>query len=417
MPLSDMAVRSAKPTDRPQKFFDGHGLFLLVTPAGGKLWRFKYFFSGKEKLLALGKYPQITLKEARTLSEDARKLLAHADPGEQRKAGANTFEAVARRWFARQQKSLVARFATKVIRSLEADVFPVIGDRSVNEIKPPEVLAMLRKIEARGALETLKRVRQRVADVFTFAITEGLREDVNPVTGLEKALQSAKAEHRPSLHSRELPEFFIRLDAARISRPVKFALRLSLLTFLRPGELRCARWQEINLDTATWVVPGERDRTRGLVGMKMKEDHLVPLSRQAVEVFRDLQAYSGDGDLVFPNRNNTDRPFSDGTINSALRAMGYSTAEACGHGFRATAASALAEMGFRREAIDCQLSHRERNAVLGAYVHMAEYVDERRRMMQHWADYLDSLEHGGTITPSKVKIPAQRFSTPACRVD
>lgn len=402
MPLSDTAVRAAKPSDRPVKLFDGRGLFLLVTPAGGKLWRFKYRFADKEKLLALGKYPEITLKEARMRSDDARKLLARAiDPGEQRKVGENTFEVVARRWYALQKASLVESFAIKVIRSLETDAFPAIGGRPINDIKPPEVLAMLRKVEARGALETLKRVRQRVADVFTFAIAEGLREDVNPVTGLEKALKSAKAEHRPSLHARQLPEFFIRLDAARISRPVKLAVRLSLLTFLRPGELRCARWEEIDLDTATWSVPGERDRTRGLVGMKMREDHLVPLSTQAVRVLRELQSYSGDADLVFPNRNDSIRPISDGTVNSALRAMGYSAAEACGHGFRATAASALAEMGFRREVIDCQLSHRERNVVLGAYVHLAEYLDERRHMMQHWGDHLDKLEHGGESIPLK----------------
>ncbi|WP_291981853.1 integrase arm-type DNA-binding domain-containing protein [Candidatus Accumulibacter sp. ACC005] len=409
MALSDAAVRSAKSTERPTKLFDGRGLFLFVTPAGGKLWRFKYCYAGKEKLLSLGRYPDITLKEARALSDDARKLLAHGiDPGDRRKAGASTFEAVARRWFAKQQAALVPAFARKVIRSLEADVFPTLGNRPINDIKPPEVLMVLRKVEARGALETLKRIRQRVADVFTFAIAEGLREDVNPVTGLEKALKTAKAEHRPSLHSRELPEFFIRLDAARISKPVKLAVRLSLLTFLRPGELRCARWEEIDLERATWIVPGERDRARGLVGMKMKEDHLVPLSRRAVEVFEELHAYSGDGDLVFPNRNDPRRPISDGTVNSALRAMGYSTAEACGHGFRATAASALAELGFRREVIDSQLSHRERSAVLGAYVHMAEYAEERRRMMQHWADYVDNLEHGRNVVPLKKTVAHRR---------
>ena len=261
---------------------------------------------------------------------------------------------------------------------------------------------MLRKVEARGALETLKRVRQRVADVFTFSIAEGLREDVNPVTGLEKALKSAKAEHRPSLHARQLPEFFIRLGAARISRPVKPAVRLSL--FLRPGELRCALWEEIDLETATWSVPGERDRTRGFVGMKMKEDHLVPLSTQAIRVLRELQSYSGDADLVFPNRNDSMRPISDGTVNSALRAMGYSGAEACGHGFRATAASALAEMGFRREVIDCHLSHRERTDVLGAYVHLAEYVDERRHMMQHCKRPV-----GPPTNPVPVAAPSRGF--------
>lgn len=410
MPLTDVAVRTARPTDKPLKLADGRGLFLYVSPTGGKLWRLKYRVDGKEKLLSFGKYPQVSLKEARARCAAAHDLLAEGtDPGVKRKAeaaarklaGANSFEAVARLWFAKQKPSLVATYAEKIIRSLEVDAFPVIGKRPINEIRPPEVLAMLRKVEARGALETLKRVRQRCADVFTFAIASGLREAENPVTGLEKTLKTARATHRASLPARELPEFFIRLDAARISLPVKLAVRLALLTFLRPGELRCARWQEIDLDAGNWNVPAERDRQRGLIGMKMKESHLVPLSRQAVDVFRQLQDYSGGHDLVWPNRNDPRRPISDGTINSALRAMGYGAAEVSGHGFRATAASALAEMGFRKEVIDRQLSHRERNQVLAAYVHQAEYEEERRRMMQHWADCLDAWKTGAKIVPLK----------------
>lgn len=410
MPLTDVEVRSAKPGDKPVKLSDGEGMFLYIVPTGGKLWRLKYRVDGKEKLLSMGQYPEVTLKQARARRDDARRLLAEGlDPGAIRKATkaaktagtVNSFEAVARLWFAKEKASLVATFAAKVIRSLEADVFPAIGTRPVNEIRPPEIVGLLRKIEARGAMETLKRVRQRCADVFTFAITEGLREDVNPVIGMEKSFKPVRPVHRASLPARELPEFFIRLTAARISQPVKLAVRLTLLTFLRPGELRGARWQEINLDGGTWVVPAERDRTRGLIGMKMKEAHLVPLSRQAVEVFKELRGYSGDRDLIFPNRADPRRPISDGTINSALRAMGYSAAEVSGHGFRATAASALSEMGFRREVIDRQLSHRERNPVLAAYVHQAEYEEERRRMMQHWADYLDVLKAGNKIIPMK----------------
>lgn len=410
MPLTDVSVRTARPIDKPVKLADSQGMFLYVTPAGGKLWRLKYRIGGKEKLLAIGKYPQVSLKEARSLAAAARHLLSQGvDPGEKRKAeaaakrmaGANSFEAVARLWFAKQKPSLVPTYAEKIIRSLEVDVFPVIGKRPIDEIRPPEVLAMLRKVEARGALETLKRVRQRAADVFHFAIASGLREAENPVVGLEKTLKTARVEHRASLPARELPELFIRLSAARISLPVKLAVRLALLTFLRPGELRGARWQELDLETSTWIVPAERDRLRGLVGMKMKEAHLVPLSRQAVEVFRQLQDYSGGHDLVWPNRNDPRRPISDGTINSALRAMGYGAAEVSGHGFRATAASALAEMGFRKEVIDRQLSHRERNQVLAAYVHQAEYEAERRRMMQHWADCLDAWQTGAKIVHLK----------------
>lgn len=432
MGLTDTAVRNAKPgfkplkdgkgsplkgpdgkpitepTDKPYTLADEKGLYLQVTPSGGKLWRMKYRFSGKEKLLAFGKYPEVSLAEARDRRDEARKLLAAGtDPGEHRQAvklakaaeGCNTFEAVARQWHAKVKASLVPEYAQKILRSLEMDVFPAIGKRPIAEIRPPEMLAMLRKIEARGTLETLKRVRQRCADVFTFAIASGLRETENPVAGLEKTLQTAKVRHHPALHARHLPDFFTRLEIVRISQPVKQAIQLAILLFLRPGELRSARWPEIDLDSATWIVPGERDRERGMTGMKMKEAHVVPLSRQAVEIFRQLQPYSGSGELVFPNRNDPTRPMSNGTVNSALRAMGYAGDEVTGHGFRATAASALAEMGFRKEVIDRQLAHKERNQVLSAYIHQAEYLEERRVLMQTWADYIDSLTNGGKVIP------------------
>lgn len=432
MGLTDTAIRNAKPGLKPLKdgkgtplkapdgkvlveptekaytLADEKGLYLQITPAGSKLWRLKYRFGGKEKLLALGEYPQLSLAEARDHRDQARKLLAAGtDPGEHKKAmklakaaeAANSFEAVARQWHAKVKAGLVPEYADKVLRSLELDVFPVIGRRPVAEIRPPEMLAMLRKIEARGALETLKRVRQRCADVFTFAIACGLRESENPVTGLEKTLQTAKVRHHPALHVRQLPDFFLRLEIVRVSEPVKLAIRLAVLLFLRPGELRSARWQEIDLDSATWIVPGERDRKRGMTGMKMKEAHVVPLSGQAVEIFRRLQPYSSSGELVFPNRNDPTRPMSDGTVNSALRAMGYAGDEVTGHGFRATAASALAEMGFRKEVIDRQLAHKERNQVLSAYMHQAEYLEERRQLMQTWADYLDSLTNGAKVIP------------------
>lgn len=432
MGLTDIAVRNAKPglkplkertgrplkdengkqrfesTDKAYTLADEKGLYVQVTPSGSKLWRLKYRFVGKEKLLALGEYPQVSLAEARDRRDEARKLLAAGiDPSEHKKAmkaakaaeAANSFEAVARQWHTKVKVSLVPEYANKILRSLELDVFPVIGTRPIADIKPPEMLAMLRKIEARGALETLKRVRQRCADIFTFAIASGLRSAENPVTGLEKTLQTAKVRHHPALHVRQLPDLFLRLDIVRVSEPIKQAIRLAILLFLRPGELRSARWPEIDLDSATWIVPGERDRKRGMTGMKMKEAHVVPLSRQAVEIFRQLQPYSGHGELVFPNRNDPKRPMSNGTVNSALRAMNYAGDEVSGHGFRATAASALAEMGFRKEVIDRQLAHKERNQVLSAYVHQAEYLEERRRLMQTWADYIDSLVKGAKVIP------------------
>lgn len=407
MPLSNVALRNAQPKDRPYKLTDGRGLYLLIT-AVGKYWRFDYRFAGKRKTLALGIYPDVTLAHARERREDARKLLANdVDPGVARQddkraklqAAENSFEAIALKWHNTKQHDLVDVYAQKILRSLELDVFPIIGRRPVADIKPPEVLAMLRRIEARGALEQLKRVRQRCSDVFTYAIAEGLRESENPVAGLYKALKAQKATHRSALHVRDLPEFFIRLDAARITLPVKQAIRLMVLLFLRPGELRSACWTEIDLDGATWVVPAERDRSRGMVGMKMREPHTVPLPCQAVEIFRELQDYSGHGELVFPNRNEHQRPISDGTINGALRALGYTNDEVSGHGFRATAASALIEMGYRREVIDAQLAHRDRSEVLGAYVHQATYLDERRLMMQAWADHLDAIKSGARVIP------------------
>lgn len=400
MPLSDVTLRQAKPKEKPYKLADERGLYILIT-AAGKYWRFDYRFAGKRKTLALGIYPDLSLSNAREKREEARNQLANEiDPGAHKQqikrakiaAANNTFEGVSRAWLRTKQHDLIPSYAGKILMSLEIDVFPVIGRNPVADIKPPEVLAMLRRIEARGALEQLKRIRQRCSDIFTYAIAEGMRETENPVTGLNKALKVQKSAHRPALHVRDLPVFFIRLEAARISLPVKHAIRLMMMLFLRPGELRGACWREIDLDGATWIVPGERDRTRGLVGMKMGEAHTVPLPRQAVETFRELLHYSGHSDLVFPNRNEHSRPMSDGTINSALRALGYANDQVSGHGFRATAASALAEMGYRREVIDAQLSHRERNEVLGAYTHQAKYQEERRQMMQAWADHLDAIK-------------------------
>lgn len=405
--LTDLACRKAAPKDKIYRLAAGGGLYLEVSPAGGKYWRWKYRFGDKEKRLSIGVYPRVSLKEAQQKRDEARKLLDEGrDPSAEKRAAkalrrlaaATTFEAVAREWYQTRCHDLVPSYAEKILRSLEADVFPEIGFRPIADLTSAEVLAMLRKVEARGALETLKRVRQRVSDVFLYAVATG-RAANNPVSGLHKALKVQKAKRRPALHVRELPEFFIRLDTARISLPVKHALRLLLLTFLRPAELRGARWCEIDLDKAEWIVPAERDRARGLTGMKMREEHLVPLSRQAVAIFTELKDYSGTKELVFFNRNDHTRPMSDGTLNSALRAMGYAANEVTGHGFRSTATGALLELGFRREVIDRQLAHRERNQVFGAYSHMAEYLDERRKMMQAWADHVDAITCGANVIP------------------
>ena len=394
--LSDPECRQVRFDGKARKLADEKGLYLLIAANGSKYWRMDYRYLGRRKTIAFGTYPETGLKDARRKRDAARRMLDDGvDPGDARRtekiarkiAAATSFEAVAREWHEKKAHEWVPKYAATVLTSMEQDLFPTIGRRPIAEITASEMLAVLRKVEARGALETLKRIRQRANDVFLYGIATGRAEN-NPVNGLHKALKSAPAKHRPALHPSDLRDFFLRLDVVRVSQLVKSAIKLQILTFLRPGELRGARWCEIDLDSATWIVPGERDRSRGLTGMKMGESHVVPLSSQAVDLLRELHKLTGRRDLVFPNRNDLTRPISDGTVNSALRAMGYAPNEATGHGFRSTATGALLEMGYRPEVIDRQLAHRERKQVFGAYSHQAEYMAERRKMMQQWADHL-----------------------------
>ncbi|APR04704.1 tyrosine-type recombinase/integrase [Thauera chlorobenzoica] len=327
MPLTDTAIRQAKPGDTPRKLADERGLYLLIQPSGGKLWRLDYRFDGKRKTLALGAYSDVSLAAARKLRDQAREQLAAGqDPGATRKqakqaarvAAENSFEAVARAWWERWRTNRTEGTADGAIRSLEIHAFPHIGDSPITEIGPVDVLELLRKIEAKGSTETLKRVRARIGEIYIYAIANGIATS-NPTEGLHKAVRPHTSHRRPALRATDLREFFIRLDAVRISVPIKLAIRLLVLTFVRPGELRCAQWPEFDLEAGVWTVPAERDRTRGLTGMKMREEHIVPLSRQAVAILRELQDHCGGRDLLFPNRNGQGRPISDGTINSALR--------------------------------------------------------------------------------------------------
>ena len=407
MALTDTATRQAKPQDKPYKLADERGLFLLVQPSGSKLWRFKYRYQGKEKLLALGKYPDVSLAAARKLRDAAReRLAADEDPGAARKAtrqaakmaADNTFEATARAWWEKWRANRTEGTADGALRSLEIHAFPRIGAMPITGIGPVDVLELLRRIEAKGSTETLKRVRARIGEIFIYAIANGIATS-NPAEGLHKAVIPHTEQRRPALRAGELRDFFVRLEAVRISQPIKLAIRLLVLTFVRPGELRCAQWPEFDLDAGVWTVPAERDRSRGLTGMKMREEHIVPLSRQAVALLRELQDHAGGRDLLFPNRNGQGRPISDGTINSALRAMGYQAHEVTGHGFRATATGALLELGFRPDIIDRQLAHRERKQVFAAYSHHAQFLPERTKMMQAWADYLDRLQKGADVIP------------------
>ena len=411
MALNDTAVRQAKPADKPRKLADADGMYLLVQPSGAKLWRFDYRFLGKRKTLALGQYPDVPLKAARrALAEAREQLAAGIDPGAARKeakraaqiAAANSFEAVARAWWASWKDDRTEGTANGAIRALEIPAFPIIGNRPVTDIVPGDVLDVLRRLEARATTDMLKRVRARIAEIYVYAIANGLATS-NPTEGLHKAVKPHTERRRPALRASDLRDFFIRLEAVRISAPIKLALRLLVLTFVRPGELRCAQWDEFDLEGGLWTVPAERDRSRGLTGMKMREEHLVPLSRQAVALLHELQNHTGGRDLLFPNRNGQGRPISDGTLNSALRAMGYQAHEVTGAGFRATATGALLELGFRPDVIDRQLAHRERKQVFAAYSHHAQFMKERKVMMQAWADYLDRLRKGADVIPMNLE--------------
>lgn len=392
MPLSDTAIRKAKPTDKTQRLFDGGGLYLEITPAGGKLWRQKYRFGGKEKRLAHGTYPEVSLAEARDRRDDARKLLAAGtDPGEHKKAeklagedrAANNFEAVAREWFGKFAPNWAASHAGKIMGRLENDLFPWIGSRPVAEIKAPELLRCLRRIESRGALETAHRVLQNAGQVFRYAIATG-RADRDPSTDLRGALAPWKPQHYPApTDPKAVGELLRAIDGYTGGNVVKAMLRLAPLVFVRPGELRQAEWAEIDLEAAEWNIPAHK--------MKMREPHMVPLSRQAIEILTDLQPLTGNRAHVFPGGHDPRKPMSEAALNAALRRMGYDKTTMTAHGFRAIARTLLdEELGFRPDYIEHQLAHAVRDPNGRAYNRTA-HLAARRKMMQAWADYLDRL--------------------------
>ncbi|MDQ3197264.1 MAG: tyrosine-type recombinase/integrase [Burkholderiales bacterium] len=398
MALTDTAIRTAKPRDKPVKLFDGGGLFLMISPPGGKWWRLKYRFGGKEKLLSLGTYPEIGLKDARDRRDEARRLLAQEiDPSENRKMqraakqerAANSFEAVAREWFAKHSPNWAKSHADKIIKRLENDVFPWMGGRPVAEITAPEVLAVLRRIEGRGALDTSHRAHQNCGQVFRYAVATG-RAMRDPCGDLKGALPPAKHEHFASItNPAAVAELLRAIDGFRGTFIVQCALRLAPLFFVRPGELRNAEWADFDLGKAEW---------RYLVS-KTKTEHLVPLASQAVTILRDLNALSGHGRHVFPGRD-PQKPMSDAAVNAALRRMGYDTkTEITGHGFRAMARTILhQELGIAPEVIEHQLAHRVPDA-LGTAYNRTKFLKERRSMMQQWADYLDKLKAGAEVIP------------------
>lgn len=406
MPLTDTAIRKAKPGDAPIKLRDGGGLYLLMRPDGARWWRWDYRrpVTGRRNTLSLGTYPDVGLADARQRHAEARKLLAAGvDPGEQRKqakreqaavaaAAGDTFEVVAREWMARQS---VARVTAEKNRwLLEAFLFPEIGSRPIGEISPRELLDALRKIEATGKLETAARAKIKAGQVFRYAMLEG-KAEIDPTASLRGALKAAKARHHAAVtEPAKIGQLMRAIDGFNGQPVTHAALKLAPLVFVRPGELRAAEWEEIDLDAAMWRVRPER--------MKMKAAHLVPLSSQAVAILRDLHALTGGGHYVFPGMR-PNRPMSENTINAALRALGYSGDEMTGHGFRSMAATRLNEMGWNSDAIERQLAHAETNKVREAYTHAAQYLAERTRMMQAWADYLDALRDNTNVLPFKAR--------------
>ena len=402
--LTDTAIRKAKPGAKPVKLADGGGLYLLLRPDGARWWRWDYRrpVTGKRNTLSLGTYPETGLADARARHAEARKALAAGiDPGEQRKAekaaglerAGNSFEVVAREWLAKQ--TWVAGYRDKVDAWMVNDVFPYIGGKPVAEVTAPDFLRVARRIEERGAIESAHRILQNCGQVMRYAIATG-RADRNPVADLKGALTTAEGRHHAAITDPLALGGLLRAIEGYYGDPVtRAALKLSGLLFVRPGELRHAEWEEIDLDKAEWNIPADK--------MKMRQPHLVPLCDQAVAILRELHPLTGRGQYVFPGARSPRRPMSNNAINAALRRMGYDTDTMTAHGFRATARTLLDEvLGFRPDYIEHQLAHAVRDPNGRAYNRTA-HLAERRKMMQGWADYLDSLRIGGNVVPIKRK--------------
>ncbi len=400
MALTDIKVRTVKPADKPFKLTDGEGMHLLVNPNGSKYWRLQYRFSGKQKMLALGVYPMVSLAEARKRRDAAKKLVTDGiDPSQKKKddkiqeSGSLTFEAVARDWHASCSKKWSVSHSERVFKSLVDNLFPALGQRKISELKTRDLLAPIKVVEASGRYEVASRLQQRTTAIMRFAVQNGLL-DYNPAQDMAGAVAVAKRVHRPALNFERIPELLDRIECFNGRKLTKLAVELTLLVFIRSSELRFARWKEIDFKNALWTIPAEREPLMGVKysyrGSKMRSPHLVPLSRQALKVLEEIKHISGDNELVFIGDHQPDRPMSENTVNKALRSMGYDTkTEVCGHGFRAMACSALIESGlWSRDAVERQMSHQERNNVRAAYIHLAEHLHERRLMIQWWGDYL-----------------------------
>lgn len=399
--LNNTQIKNAKAKEKDYKLADGGGLFMLVTKSGSKYWRLKYRFNGKEKLLALGVYPTVSLKNAREKRDNAKKLLSNSiDPGEHKKTikkadDPDSFEHVAREWHTKFKPTWSENHADRIIIRLEKDIFPWIGDRPINEISAQELLTVLLRIASRGALETAHRAKQNCGQVFRYAVVTG-RAKEDPSRDLKDALPPSKEKHHASITDPlKIGELLRAIDGYQGHFISKCAMKLAPLVFVRPGELRRAEWSEIDIDKAEWRIPAKK--------MKMKEQHIVPLSVQALTILEEIRPLTGNGKYVFPSVRTNIRPMSENTVNAGLRRLGYSKEEMTGHGFRSIASTLLNEQGWHRDAIERQLAHAERDNIRAAY-NYAEHLPERRRMMQVWADYLDGLKNGADIIPIKNQI-------------
>jgi integrase len=399
MPLTDTAIRNVKPGEKPVRLFDGGGLYLEVAPSGGKWWRLKYRIHGKEKRLSLGTYPEVGLRDARDRRDEARRLLAAGtDPSAVRKAertvqkiaALNTLEAVSRDWLKHRASAWTPGTLEAITSSLENHVFKTLGARPVAEIQPADIRHVVQAVERTGAGETAGRVFQRLRAIYRYAVAHDL-VSTDPTYPLKPAeiLKPRRVSHRASLPESAVPEFLGKLKAYAGDPVTRAALELLMLTAVRPGEVRGARWDEFDRDRALWRIPAER--------MKMATEHLVPLSRQALTVLSQVEPISGTGELVFPSPFYPEKPISDGTLNSALARMGYKGI-ATAHGFRTLFSTCANEAGWNGDIVERQLAHEERDEVRGAY-NRAQWLADRTRLMQWWADHLDSLRRRGEVIP------------------
>lgn len=396
--LTDTAVRTAKPGKKPVRLFDGGGMYLEISPSGGKWWRLKYRHLGKEKRLSLGVYPDVSLKAARERRDESRKLLTDGiDPSENRKAirstnverAGNSFEVIAREWFEKHSPNWATNHADRILRRLEKNVFPWLGGRPIADIKAPELLTTMRRMENRDVLETAHRTLGTCGQVFRYAVVTG-RAERDPTGDLRGALPPVKGQHFAAVtEPKQVGQLLRALDSYQGSIIVQCALRLAPLIFVRPGELRTAQWDDIDLDAAEWRYKVNKTET----------EHIVPLAKQAVKILQSIQTVTGKGDYVFPSARSRKRPMSDNAILAAMRRMGIAKEEMSGHGFRAMARTIMDEvLGIRPDLIEHQLAHAVRDPNGRAYNRTA-HLPERRKMMQRWADYLDKLKAGAEVLP------------------